>query len=105
VQGCGFRDHFSEYRALDVQILGVSFDTVEENAAFAQKFHFPFPLLCDTDRSLGLAYGACTDAEARYANRIAVVIAADGTIAEVHPSVNAGEFPAALLASLQGPPQ
>lgn len=104
MEGCGFRDHFSAYRALDVQILGVSFDTVEENAAFAAKFQFPFPLLSDTDHAIGLAYGACQDADARYANRIAIVIAADGTIAEIHPSVNADEFPAALLASLGAQP-
>jgi thioredoxin-dependent peroxiredoxin len=31
-------------------ILGVSFDTPAENKAFAEKYHFNFPLICDTDR-------------------------------------------------------
>ena len=30
-------------------IIGVSFDTPDENKKFAEKFHFDFPLLCDTD--------------------------------------------------------
>ena len=42
-------------------ILGVSFDTAAENKAFAEKFHFNFPLICDTDRTIGTAYGANAD--------------------------------------------
>ncbi len=39
-----------EYEAKNTKILGASFDTPEENKAFAEKFDFPFPLLCDTKR-------------------------------------------------------
>jgi hypothetical protein len=42
-------------------IVGASFDTQSDNAAFAQKFGFPFLLLCDTDRSLGMAYGVLSN--------------------------------------------
>jgi len=41
-----------------VTILGASFDTPADNAAFARKYSFPFPLLSDPDRTLALAYGA-----------------------------------------------
>ena len=47
-----------------MQILGASFDTVEAQAAFAKKFGFTFPLLADTERKLGLAYGATDDPKA-----------------------------------------
>ena len=51
-------------------ILGVSFDTPAENKKFAEKFHFNFPLICDTDRTIGTAYGANADpAEGRAARR------------------------------------
>ena len=59
-------------------IYGVSFDSVEENSAFAAKFDFNFPLLCDTDRSLGMAYGACSGQGEGYARRTSVLIDADG---------------------------
>ena len=52
-----------------MQILGASFDSVEANAAFARKFEFNFPLLSDTDRKLGIAYGAADDAKAGSAKR------------------------------------
>ena len=58
----------------------MSFDGVEANAAFAKKFDFPYKLLCDTDRKLGIAYGACADAKAGYANRISYLIDEQGKV-------------------------
>ncbi len=59
-----------------------------DNAAFAQKFDFPFSLLCDTARSLGLAYGACNDAASAYAKRINYLIDEAGKIERVYASVS-----------------
>lgn len=81
-------------------ILGVSFDTVEENRAFAEKFSFNFPLLCDTDRSMGIAYGAGADATASHAGRIGVVIGPDGMIREYEAKVNPREYPVEVLQRL-----
>jgi peroxiredoxin Q/BCP len=78
--------------------LGVSFDGVEENAAFAKKFDFPYKLLCDTERKVGLAYGACTDAKAGYARRISYLIDEQGKIAAAYPKVVPSEHPAQVLA-------
>jgi peroxiredoxin Q/BCP len=83
-----------------VEILGVSFDTVEDNAAFAQKFDYPFPLLCDTKREIGLAYGACDSPTAGVASRITYVIGPDGKILQAHPKVSAKTHPAELLKTL-----
>jgi peroxiredoxin Q/BCP len=81
-------------------VLGISFDTVAENAAFAQKFNFPFPLLCDTSRAIGLAYGACDDAKAGYARRISYVIDEEGKILKAYDSVSPRSHPAEVLADL-----
>ena len=40
--GCGFRDINEEFQKKDAQILGVSFDTEEENKDFTEKFSFNF---------------------------------------------------------------
>ncbi len=81
-------------------MLGVSFDNVEDNAAFVKKFDFPFPLLCDTERTAGLAYGACDNPKARSANRISYLIGEQGKIARVYPQVNPREHPAQVLADV-----
>jgi thioredoxin-dependent peroxiredoxin len=71
----------------------VSFDTPAENAAFAKKFNFNFPLLCDTDRKVGLAYGATDNSSSANAKRIGVIIGPDGKLKEYFPKVSAANFP------------
>lgn len=61
-------------------MLGISFDSREENAAFAEAQGFPFPLLCDTQREVGLAYRACENRDQSHPWRITYVIGADGRI-------------------------
>jgi len=78
----------------------VSFDSVAENKAFAEKFSFPFPLLCDTKRELGLAYKACDSAVDPYPNRITYVIGPDGTIEQALETKDPGGQAAALAESL-----
>ena len=58
-----------------MQVLGASFDSVEKNAKFAQKFEFNFPLLCDVDRKIGVAYGTTT----RNVEKELLVVAKAGT--------------------------
>ena len=63
-----------------MEILGISFDSVEDNRAFADKFDFPYALLCDTDKSVAMAYGAADDDSAGWPNRLTFVIGPDGVI-------------------------
>ena len=80
-----------------MQILGISFDTVEDNAAFARKFGFNFPLLCDTERAVGVAYGAADSPTASTAKRISYLIDADGRVLRAYPKVNAAAHPEEVL--------
>lgn len=81
-------------------ILGVSFDTPAENKAFAEKFNFNFPLLCDVDRKMGVAYGATESGASGGAKRIGVVIGPDGKIKEWKGKVDAKTFPQDALKTL-----
>jgi peroxiredoxin Q/BCP len=78
-------------------VLGVSFDTVEKNAAFARKFSFPYRLLCDTGRVLGMAYGACDGPSDRSARRISYIIGPDGVIEHAFPKVDTKTHPSEVL--------
>lgn len=78
-------------------VLGVSFDSVEDNARFAEKFSFPFSLLCDTSREMGIAYGAADDASARAPRRISYLIGPDGTVLKAYPKVAPAGHPAEVL--------
>jgi peroxiredoxin Q/BCP len=78
----------------------VSFDTPAENLAFSEKYGFNFPLLCDTSRAMGLAYGACAEASAGGARRIGVVIDPAGKIKEYRAKVDAASYPSEILARI-----
>jgi peroxiredoxin Q/BCP len=77
----------------------VSFDTPAENKAFAEKFNFTFPLISDTDRTIGTAYGANVD-PAKGAQRVGVVIDENGRIKQWHERVDARAWPTELLKTL-----
>lgn len=78
----------------------MSFDTAAENRHFAEKFNFPFPLLCDLDREIGLAYGAADSTKDEYARRIAYVIDENGVIAQAHEKVDPAGYPSWQLRNL-----
>ncbi len=78
----------------------MSFDTPAENKAFAEKYNFNFPLLCDTDKKIGIAYGAAKDASAKSAQRVGVVIGPDGRVREWHAKVDARSWPAEVCSKL-----
>jgi len=56
-QACSLRDHNQDIKAKGAAILGVSAQDVDSHRKFAAKHKLNFPLLADTDRSVGRAYG------------------------------------------------
>jgi peroxiredoxin Q/BCP len=57
-QACSLRDGYSDLLAQGIAVVGVSPDSVEDHAAFAEKFSLPFPLIADVDKLILTAYDA-----------------------------------------------
>ena len=57
-EACSFRDHFDEFRDLDVEVIGISTDSVESHEKFRSKYNLPFITLADRDGSVSTRYGA-----------------------------------------------
>lgn len=102
LEGRGFRDHQSYFDENNIRVVGVSFDTPEANAAFADKHQFQFPLLSDTDHAVATAYGACSGAGARYPDRVSFLIDEHGMIEKVYDQVDPRDHPARVLAEVLG---
>jgi thioredoxin-dependent peroxiredoxin len=100
MQGCGLRDRARDLQAKNAAILGVSFDTVEENKHFAEKFKFPYPLLSDPTRAMGVQYGAAEAGQKGNAKRVAYVIGPEGKVRNVFAKANTATFAADVLALL-----
>ena len=87
MQGQGLRDSAQRFDRLNAIILGASFDTPDENLAFAIAQEFPFRLLSDIDHSVGTAYEATRDASEKYAEfprRLSYLIDPEGVIARAY---------------------
>ena len=100
LEGRGFRDHQSYYDDNNVRIVGISFDTPEDNAAFAARHQFQFPLLSDSDHSVALAYGACSGRDARHPDRVSVLVDERGMVERVYDQVDPRDHPARVLADI-----
>ena len=57
-EACNFRDNFSQIRAQNTSILGVSWDSSEKHASFSEKYSLPFTLLSDTKGDVTKSYKA-----------------------------------------------
>src|SRR5215213_617292 len=57
VQACHFRDLSSEFAAVGAHRVGISTDTVDKQAHFAQQRSFDYPLLSDADGVVSELFG------------------------------------------------
>lgn len=57
-EACTFRDAFSEFRDLEVDVFGISRDTIASHLKFKAAHNLPFELLSDLDGKTCKAYDA-----------------------------------------------
>lgn len=57
-EACDFRDNYAQLQSEGWEVVGVSPDSPELNAAFVEKEHLTFRLLSDPDHELAEAMGA-----------------------------------------------
>jgi peroxiredoxin len=51
-QNCAYRDSLAEFSSLGAAVIGISAQSPEEQAEFAEREHIPFPLLSDSELNL-----------------------------------------------------
>jgi peroxiredoxin Q/BCP len=83
-----------------VSVFGISCDSSADNQAFAKKFEYPFPLLCDTSKAVAIAFRAASSPKDAYARRITYVIGPTGKIEHAIETKDPAGQAAALLAIL-----
>lgn len=82
-ESCHFRDLKSEFEALGAQRVGISMDSAELQAKFAQKNGFDYPLLADVDGEVARHYDVKRALDLLKVKRATFVINQDRTIKEV----------------------
>jgi peroxiredoxin Q/BCP len=84
-------------------VLGASFDTPEDNKAFAEAQKFGFRLLSDVDKKVGTRYEVARDAgdeRANFALRIAYLIDPDGIIRKAYEVTDVDGFADEIITDL-----
>jgi peroxiredoxin Q/BCP len=85
-------------------LLGASFDTVEDNRAFAEKYGFPFRLLSDVERKVGELYEtkrAPAEQSPEFAKRRTYLIDPVGRIVKSYRVTDAAGHPDQILSDLR----
>ena len=84
-------------------ILGVSYDTIDENKSFADAQAFNFRLLCDTTRKVSEQYGATKGPDEQwpdFAKRITYLVDPEGRIARTYEVKDVAAHPQDVLDDL-----
>jgi len=103
-EGLSLKDHYADFQARGVEIVGVSFDPPADNAAFVERQGFPFRLLSDTDRKLAVAVGAAASPAQPVASRVSYLVGPDGKVLKAYPNVDPASHARAVLADLPAKP-
>ena len=100
-EACNFRDDIFKLRALDAEVLGVSLDSTESHARFAEKYGLPFPLLSDAAGETAGQYGCLTEWRGMtIAARHTFIIDPNGNLAKIYREVDPDTHSAQVLADL-----
>lgn len=92
-EACGFRDLYSKLTK-QMEIVGVSSNSVNSHANFAEKYSLPFTLLADPEKKVLDSYGANGIILAK---RTSFLIDPNGKIAKIYKSVKPAEHPEQIL--------
>ena len=101
-EACNFRDDIFQIRALNAEVLGVSLDSAESHAKFAEKHGLPFPLLSDASAEVAEQYGCTMErGSTKYAKRHTFVIGPDGKLARIYRDVDPKQHSTEIIADLK----
>ena len=101
-EACSFRDDIAQLKALGAQVLGISLDSVESHARFAEKHGLPFPLLSDAEAAVAKTYDTYWSlGPIRFARRHTFIIDPEGRIAKIYREVDAGTHSSEIIAALK----
>lgn len=81
IEAKGFQQHYPEFRAKNVHVVGVSTDDCPEQKAFAKKYGLTFPLVADRTKEVAQRYGVL--GPSGHAGRVSFLIDGAGKVVEV----------------------
>ena len=104
-QACAFAASYAAFREKNVEVIGISKDSVASHVRFAEKYGLPFVLLSDPERQAIEAYGVWQEKKmcgkvSMGVVRTTFLIDEEGKIAKIMPKVKPDTNAAEILAEL-----
>jgi peroxiredoxin len=82
-------------------LLGITFSATEDLKSWREEVGLTTELLCDTDRSVAVAYGAAENKDQERPKRISVLVGPDGKVVKTYATPDGETHPAEALADLK----
>lgn len=104
-QACAFAGAYQEFKSKNVEVIGISKDSVSSHVKFAEKYDLPFVLLSDPELAVIKAYGVWQEKK-NYGKismgvvRSTFIIDEKGYIEKVMPKVKPDTNAAEILAQI-----
>ncbi len=104
-QACGFAELYPQFTEKNAVVLGVSKDSVASHKKFEEKYHLPFTLLSDTEKTVLQAYDVWQEKKLYGKVSMGVVrttylIDESGVIVKAFGKVKAADNPGQMLQEL-----
>lgn len=85
-EACSFRDSYEAFTDLNVEVIGISSDSVESHKNFKAKHRLPFTLLSDESNVIRKQFGVKTNLFGLLPGRVTYVVNQKGTIINLFSS-------------------
>lgn len=85
-QACTFRDHYSDFKDLNVRVIGISDDSVASHYKFAKRYKLPFSLLADEGNVVRKLFGVPSGIFGLLPGRVTYTFNAEGILVDIYDS-------------------
>ena len=104
-QACAFAEAYDEFKSRNIEVVGISKDSVASHVKFAEKYNLPFILLSDPERKAIDAYGVWQEKKmcgkvSMGVVRTTFIIGENGNIETIMPKVKPDTNAAEILEML-----
>lgn len=104
-QACAFAESYTQFKTKNIEVIGISKDSVNSHIKFAEKYDLPFILLSDPERIAIEAYGVWQEKKmcgkvGMGVVRTTFIIDENGNVEKIMPKVKPDTNAAEILAEL-----
>lgn len=85
-EACSFRDSYEDFKDLGCEVIGISSDSAEKHAIFAEKHRLSFTLLADTEKRVRKLFGVPGNLFGLIPGRVTYIIDQKGIIRQIYNS-------------------